>query len=239
MKFSIFSVFIAFSLLFFPIFSVADLKNDEKINSLVTLAKKGDAEQFLQIVKNDNLLNQSDSDGHTAIFAAMFGQPELTNRLLSLGASLEHKDGLGFTPLISAALLGYPEAVDTLIRHGADIEAENADGQTALLMSVLSMSANNASTGFDDDDKIKWHNRWNKVIEILIKNGADVNATDKRGASPLFIAIFSNDVELCRYLIGVGANPNHKLNNGVSMLSFAKIGASKEIVNLLQTHIGN
>ena len=234
MKFAISrSVILIFSLTF-PFLASADLKTDAKMNFLVALAKEGESQRFVDIVKQEQLLTRGDSDGHTALFAAMFGEPKLTDRLLALGASLEQRDAMGYTPLISAALLGYPEAADSFIKKGANIEAKNADGQTALLMSVLSMSANEAQVSSPDKGENKWHHRWDKVIDLLVKNGANVNTVDNRGATPLFIAIFSNNEELCRYLIGIGADPNHKLKNGVSLLRFAKVGAAKSIVKLLE-----
>ncbi|WP_455207870.1 ankyrin repeat domain-containing protein [Kaarinaea lacus] len=191
----------------------------------------GDKEEFVHYVKQQGLLNIADKDGHSPLFAAMFGPPDITNEMLKLGAPLEQQDNLGFTPLISASLLGYPQAVDKLLGKGANIEARNNDGQTALLISVLGMAVNQGDTSATADNR--WHNNWGQVINLLLERGADVNTLDNRGVSPLFIAIFSQDYQLCRSLIGAGANINHKLPNGVSMLRFAKIGSSPAIVDLL------
>ncbi|WP_455223546.1 ankyrin repeat domain-containing protein [Kaarinaea lacus] len=209
----------------------ADLIVDQQIDELVSLATDGNKEKFVSYVKQQDLLNRADKDGHSPIYAAMFGPPELTNEMIELGASLEQQDKLGFTPLISASLLGYPQAVDNLLNKGANIEARNADGQTALLISVLGMAVNQGDTSAVADNR--WHNNWQEVIAILLKRGADVNIVDNRGVSPLFVAIFSQDYQLCHSLIKAGANINHKLPNGVSLLRFAKIGSSSEIVDLL------
>ncbi|WP_455365762.1 ankyrin repeat domain-containing protein [Kaarinaea lacus] len=212
-----------------PIF--ADLIVDQHIDELVSLASNGDKEKFVSYVKQQDLLSTADKDGHSPLFAAMFGPPELTGAMLELGAPLEHQDKLGFTPLISASLLGYPQAVDKLLQKGAQIEARNFDGQTALLISVLSLAVNQGDTSAVADNR--WHNNWQDVITLLLEQGADVNTVDKRGVSPLFVAIFAQDYQLCRSLIKAGANINHKLPNGVSMLRFAKIGSSPAIVDLL------
>ncbi len=214
-----------------PVF--ADLIVDQHIDELVSLATDGDIEKFVSYVKQGELLNTADKDGHSPLFAAMFGPPELTNKILELGAPIEQKDALGFTPLISASLLGYPQVVDKLLEKGANIEARNTDGQTALLISVLGLSVNQGDTSATAD--IRWHNQWEQVIRVLLERGADVNSVDNRGVSPLFIAIFSQDYELCRSLIEAGANINHKLPNGVSMLRFARIGSSPAIVDLLSS----
>ena len=225
---------ISVSLVVYFLFSTpisADLIVDQHIDELVTLASNGDKEKFVSYVKQQDLLNRADKDGHSPIFAAMFGPPELTNEMIELGASLEHQDKLGFTPLISASLLGYPQAVDELLKKGAKIEARNYDGQTALLISVLGLAVNQGDTSAVADNR--WHNNWQEVIALLLQRGADVNTVDQRGVSPLFVAIFSQDYQLCRSLIEAGANINHKLPNGVSLLRFAKIGSSPAIVDLL------
>lgn len=204
---------------------------DQQINGLVDLALDGNDRTFVDYVRKNNLIGKPDQDGHTPVFAAMFGSPGLLNDVIELGASLESKDNLGYTPLISAALLGYPQAVDTLIQRGADINARNDDGQTAILVSVLGLSTNNVDNNATADNQ--WHNRWDKVVDILIKNGADINAVDHRGVSPLFMAIFAQDYALCRQLIKAGANVNHKLPSGVSMLQFAKVSSSRAVIDLL------
>ena len=215
-----------------PLF--ADLIIDEHIDELVYLAMDGNDEKFVNYVKQGELINKTDKDGHSPLFAAMFGSPALTDEMLQLGAPLEQKDKMGFTPLMSAALLGYPQVTNILLAKGANIEARNKDGQTALMISVLGLAANQADMSAAGDNR--WHNRWEKVISLLLSRGADVNTVDHRGASLLFIAIFSQDYLLCRVLINSGANINHKLPSGVSMLRFAKIGSSSEVIDLLIAH---
>ena len=230
------SLFFSFLFLIFlycpPI--VADLAVNQHIDELVYLAMEGNNEKFLDHVKEKELLNKTDQDGHSPLFAAMFGSPGLVDELLQQGAPLEQKDNLGFTPLISAALLGYPQVTNKLLDKGANIEARNKEGQTALMISVLGHAANQADMSAAGDNR--WHNRWEQVVSALLNRGADVNVIDNRGASPLFVAIFSQDYLLCRVLIEAGADINHKLPSGVSMLRFAKIGSSQEVVDLLITN---
>jgi len=211
--------------------AISDLSVDKHINGLVDMAMEGNNDQFVEYVKKNDLVNQPDKDGHTPVYAAMFGPPGLVNDVINLGGSLEYRDNLGFTPLISAALLGYPQAVETLLQKGADINARNDDGQTAIMVSVLGMAANQVDINATGDNQ--WHNRWEKVIEILLNKGADANAIDNRGVSPLFMAIFSQDYALCRQLIKAGSNVNHKLPSGVSMLQLARVSSSQAVIDLL------
>lgn len=233
MKYAVSRFWLSF-FLFLSVYSpnaISDLSVDQHIDGLVDLAIEGNNDHFVEYVKKNDLVNQPDKDGHTPVFAAMFGPPGLVNDVINLGGSLEYRDNLGFTPLISAALLGYPQAVETLLKKGADINARNNDGQTAIMVSVLGLAANQVDINATGDNR--WHNRWEKVIEILLNKGADANATDDRGVSPLFMAIFSQDYALCRQLIKAGSNVNHKLPSGVSMLQFARVSSSQAVIDLL------
>jgi len=45
-------------------------------------------------------------------------------------------------------------------------------------------------------------------IQRLLKKGANINATDKRGRTPLMIATYNNDFETSKILISAGADVN-------------------------------
>ena len=53
------------------------------------------------------------------------------------------------------------------------------------------------------------------VVEVLIKNGADVNKLDKNGRGPLHIAVQMNDLETVDILLRSGADPNRCDHNNV------------------------
>ena len=216
---------------FYSSIAFSDLSLDQHMNGLVDLAFEGKNENFIDYVKKNELLDQPDKDGHTPVYAAMFGSPTLINDVLDLGGSIEYRDNLGYTPLISAALLGYPQAVEKLLEKGANINARNNDGQTAIMVSVLGLAANQVDISATGDNQ--WHNRWEKVVEVLIKKGANANVADDRGVSPLFMAIFSQNYSLCRQLIKAGANVNHKLPSGVSLLQFARVSSTQAVIDLL------
>ncbi len=103
----------------------------------------------------------------------------------------------------------HPEKVLMLLKLGADIDVRSSNkGKTALHCA--------SKAGFL------------KVIEVLIANGATIDATDNRGETPLFEAVRSTikDREklhaTLEQLLQKGANPNHKNRQGLTALQVAQ-----------------
>ncbi|MDQ7826208.1 MAG: ankyrin repeat domain-containing protein [Candidatus Eremiobacteraeota bacterium] len=83
-----------------------------------------------------------------------------------------------------------------------------------------------------------------EVAELLISKGADVNARDPKGSSPLHISASSKDVvfnknilngriEVAKLLISKGADKDAKANNGSTALHIAAQEGSLKIAELL------
>ncbi len=103
----------------------------------------------------------------------------------------------------------HPETVLKLLKLGADIDVRSKNkGKTALHCA--------AKAGFL------------KVIDVLLDNGATIDATDNTGETPLFEAIRStikNREKLhatVEQLLQKGANPNHKNRQGLTTLQVAQ-----------------
>lgn len=119
----------------------------------------------------------------------------------------------------------HPESVLRLLTLGANIDVRSSKGKSALHCA--------AKAGFI------------KVIDVLIENGATIDATDNNGETPLIEAIRSTikDGEKQRgaieKLLLNGANPNFKNRAGATPLQIAKHKrrtGSEEIIRLLIKH---
>ena len=137
--------------------------------------------------------------------------------------------GTGGWPLLVYAARGdngeHPEKIQRLLALGADIDVRNYKGKTALHCA--------AKAGFL------------KVIDLLIKEGATVDAIDNNGETPLFDALRSTikDSEkrhaATEALLAQGANPNLENRKGLTPMQFAqrmRRADTGKIVELLRTY---
>jgi ankyrin repeat protein len=59
---------------------------------------------------------------------------------------------------------------------------------------------------------------YREPVKLLIDDGADVNAKNKRGITPIFSTVTHNDVELFLYLVERGADLNISTRNKTTLL---------------------
>ncbi len=142
--------------------------------------------------------------------ASRYGQVKVMDLLLANGASVEAKDKLGRTAVLSAVQSRNAEAVGVLLAKGADVNASDAQQGTALQRAAGSFG-----------------NR--AMVEALIKAGADVNAADKNGQTPLMWAARWGDSERVQALVDGGAKVDLRDSKGMSALDYARNRRDKDL----------
>lgn len=149
----------------------------------------------------------------TALFLAVSkGHEACWQALLSAGADPNTSRKTGVTPLFSAVVRGNQKAVKALVNAGANTHLTLMGGLTALHISVL------------QDDQVP-------VAKTLIMAGADCNATDDMGETPLFTAIREGSVRCAQLLIKNGASLNVACEDGTTPLHLA---VKKDCVEIVQ-----
>jgi len=116
---------------------------------------------------------------------------------------------------------------------------ENRLAFTILLISLLiagcgqrGAAARNAQT--DALFRATIEGNTDMVRSLVSSPGADVNATNERGSTPLLEAARYGHEDICRVLIAAGANLKAKDNDGKTALMLAVQGDHEDVVRVLK-----
>lgn len=125
----------------------------------------------------------------------------------------------GWTPLHLAAHFGHTSAVRSLLDAGADVHArsKNELANQPLHAAV----AGQASL---------------ELLALLLDGGADVNATQHGGFTPLQATAQNGDLAATELLLARGANPLARADEGQTALAFALEGSHEDVARLLREH---
>ena len=156
------------------------------------------------------------------IASSYYYYDDIVKFLIGKGADVNLKDNEGKTSLLWAASNSLPNA-KILIENGANVDESANDGMTPFLQATLGVSSGKVPI---------------EMCELLIKNGANANATLTRenalGWTALHYAAVNGDIELIKYLIKHGANVNKATAEGSSPLYLAKLGSHDDVVKILR-----
>ncbi|HWI47026.1 MAG TPA: ankyrin repeat domain-containing protein [Rummeliibacillus sp.] len=122
----------------------------------------------------------------------------------------------GFTALGLASYLGYKDIVEYLIDKGADL---NSTSKNSMKVMPLHSAVATKKVG---------------IAELLLKNGAKVNATQDSGWTPLHEATLHGQIEMIQLLIRYGADPTIKKDDGETALDVALRNNNENVADLLR-----
>jgi ankyrin repeat protein len=131
------------------------------------------------------------------------------------------------TALIWASyeILERTDIVKILLEEGADVNAKDKYGRTALMIASeygkRGLERKYQTEGPNLVGGLNTHYETAKVVKVLIENGADVNAQDDDGDTPLSNALYQRHMEIIKELIKNGADVNIKVDNGRTPLHIA------------------
>lgn len=138
--------------------------------------------------------------------AAAVGDTHRLQNLLKTDPTLAASfSGDGWTALHLAAAFGTPEAVAVLLEAGASAKAVSRNAQrNQPLHAALALSRNL------------------ETIKLLLDHGADSDAAQAGGFTPLFSAATANRRDLAELLLAHGADPTKTSDAGKSAAEFAQ-----------------
>jgi uncharacterized protein len=121
----------------------------------------------------------------------------------------------GFTALSLASYFGQLETANFLVKHGADVNLVSTNS-----FQVAPLHAATAGKHY-------------AIVELLLANGADVNARQQNDWVPLHSAAQHGDVKLIQMLMNAGADTTPKTSDDKTALDLAIESKSAEAINLL------
>jgi len=212
----------------FMIFAVGCKKKSTSTSkSLHWAAREGDIKMVeIFIRKGADVNARDDWNGSTPLHkAANSGHKDVAELLIANGANVNATNNNGSTPLHLVFFGGYLNVAELLIAEGADVNARDEGLKTPLHKATGShyssyamrlLEAKYAETNANEQKKEPSLDEEHelartlkiKAVKLLISKGADVNARDYLGSTPLHGTILWGSVDVIKLLLESGANPN-------------------------------
>lgn len=191
---------------------------------LLYAAEHGNTDMVAELLAAGAKVDQRSPKDYTSLYqAAWHGQTETFKQLLAADADINSINGGHYTPLMGAADKGHKDIVLALLAAGADPNIQTESGYTALYYAV---GKNNKDitgmlmAGAADPSLAAGSNRWTPAhkaahegyydtLEQMLKLGANANAGDINGDTPMDKAMRKNYKTTPKVLAKYGGRINN------------------------------
>ncbi|XP_043912117.1 fibronectin type 3 and ankyrin repeat domains protein 1 isoform X2 [Protopterus annectens] len=191
-------------------------RNDEK--AVVQILQSGQVNVDVPNKLGYTPLMVASQQGYLSLMLACFaGHLDIIKHLRKYGVSWNTTDFGGSTPMHWAADGGHCKVVQYLISDGCKVDVKDNGSLWTPLMRVSAVSGNV------------------DAASSLIQAGANVNAKDKDGKTPLMVAVLNNHEPLVRLLLAKGADLTVTNEYGIGILQMAKALGRQNIIPLLES----
>ncbi len=212
-------------ILFFTILLGAVLNYARTETSLMEYVRRADIKQIQYALQQEGDIDATNQKGETALLKAVqMNEYEIANILMKAGADINKQDYLQDSPFLYASAEGRTEILRAMLSYKPNVKIYNRYGGTGLIPAAEKGHLDNVillleGTTIDINhiNQLGWtalleaivltdgSERYQEIIRILIKHGADVNLADKEGISPLAHAQKKGYHAISTLLINAGA----------------------------------
>ena len=188
--------------------------------------------------------HHKNSSAEGLFLAAQSGDAAKVSDALQAGVDVNIRDtrpeSPGFTPLMLAAVQGNAEVVAQLLQNGADVSVKDDNVQDS--DSGFSFVFREGGVAMVREGGFQMHRTalgWAAesghadVAQLLLKNGAEVDALDRAKLSPLLIAADSNSLGTVQLLLAAGADVNLRCRGKQTALMFAAEKGHADVIDAL------
>ena len=193
-----------------------DLVNWEGQTPLHNAIRYSDVEMIDFFVDRGVNVNQIDKNGNTALINAAGAPKESIEKLLSMTNFVNHKNKDGHSALTMAVRRASKDAFDLLLQNKADASIIDNEG------------SNLVAHAFETYFESRKENFEAIVNTLTKKKGLTGNEVYANGQTLAHIAIDRNSHYLLKKAIELGADLNHKNQDGVTPLHLAAMQSSDE-----------
>ena len=224
------------------------LQELEKLNvkftpeDFVQSADKGDLKAVQLFLAAGIDGNSQDATGSTALMvAAKTGRIDVVNKLLQQKLNLDLQNKQGETALMLAAANNQADIVKLLLKKNADPNLQDQSGWSALMKAVY--QGNTACVEALVGQSRQEVNRallvaalagHRDIVQVLLKNGAEVDTRADDGRTPLMLAAAKGDNDLVSALLAAGADPTLVDQSGATPGALAMAKGYNGLANRLR-----
>lgn len=205
-----------------------------KTTPLARAAAAGDAVKIRELLANGAAVDEKNGKGETPLMLAVIGSKAgAVDALLAAGADVNAANSGGASVAALSVQYGNPDTLVLLLDRGAHMDSKDFlgdpllfcaayHGSAAMVRLLLGRGAKPLGLGYHGT--ILQHAVYGKspeVFKLLIAGGADINAADKWGETPLMTAAREGDLSVTASLLGLGAKTGARNEGGKTACDIA------------------